>query len=127
MTKKMMSLGLMLWASLTVACTSPNASSPEASTPNASNSATPDEEDPAAVTVEGQIAPENLTRVQFVNAMKCAKEKTDDKSLEAGFDSQLTVFEPASSDANFKSIMALGGGGSYIIYKEAAKLGCSGQ
>lgn len=104
------------------ACASPNTGGTPVSQP-----VVDEKENPAAVTVEGQIAPENLTRVQFVKALECAKIKSDDESLNAGFDSQLDVFGSSTTDANFQSIMAAGGGGPYLLYKEAAKLGCNGQ
>lgn len=118
---------LTLLATLTVSCTPPNASTPDTESVKQNDTLSEDNEKPAAVTVEGQIAADKLTRTQFVNALKCATEKTDDTSLAAGFDSQITLFGSSSSESQFNELMKTGGGGSYIIYKEAAKIGCTGK
>lgn len=117
---------LALLATFTVSCTPPNASAPDTESVTQNDTLSEDNENPAAVTVEGQIAADKLTRTQFVNALKCAAEKTDDTSLAAGFEAQIKQFGASSSESEFNELMKTGGGGSYIIYKEATKIGCTG-
>lgn len=79
------------------------------------------------VSADASIAIEakNLSRTQFISAMTCAEGKADagKKSI---FTGQKTVFSSAGSEASFNTVMGLGGGGQYVIYKEAVALGCPG-
>ena len=64
------------------------------------------------------IEPKNLSRTQFLSAMTCAEAKAD-AGQKAIFVGQKTAFSSPESEASFNTVMGLGGGGQYVVYKEA--------
>jgi hypothetical protein len=72
------------------------------------------------------IEPKNLSRTQFLSAMTCAEAKADagQKSIFIG---QKSAFSDPGTEASFNTVMGLGGGGQYVIYKEAVAIGCTGR
>lgn len=72
------------------------------------------------------IEAKNLSRTQFLSAMTCAEAKADSgkKSIFVG---QKAAFSDAGTEASFNTVMGLGGGGQYVIYKEAVAMGCTGR
>lgn len=104
-------------------CNAPGASEPPTeATQVASGSTTVNSETDVTVAVPAK----DLKLAQFLSAMECAEAQAEgsEASIYAG---QRLVFDnnPEGEKA-FDAVMQLGGGGQYVIYEKAVKMGCAG-
>jgi hypothetical protein len=134
MSLKIKCSALILSLGLLAACATPNASdtqNPADSSNTDSNSSVSvgtdvSVDDSASANTGAAIEAKSLTRTQFVKAMQCAQTKSTDQGLVAAFSAQGNLYADAKFEDQFNATMQFGGGAPYLVYEEAAKVGCTG-